>query len=453
MERTNLSNSNDMTLRNCIPIANVPRAISRAKLNATQPLVGAAMEIEEPGDDLAVAALELALRDGEEGEILDEDIVESAAPRVEASNPIKYPTKWVTADSHELILKAMGKAPNMVCNLCGATATSRKRIRLHARLHYVHSFCKWGYASKWRESIRTHQKDTRNASSDQSVHPVYEVDAASFASWRRTLNVAVDSYPGEAPTRVITCSQQPAATSSPSTSTVTASAPSTSGTRAGPARGVHRVDSSSTHASASTTASSRGRKHYSGSKSAKNRSSTDNSCPRTESRPRQPSPTRPDARQVIQKSQDNRRRASPTRHSTPARADRSSTTSHFTACTRDYRYASTAPATKPPSTTTIRPFHSDGSARWEEALTGQKRPRSPPPTRRSNEPQPPPAVRPIQSPPSESAAMRDMRRLVRRTEDRFAQLLRIIREQEDDLRDMNRAMKRQKRDKDDDRRK
>lgn len=48
--------------------------------------------------------------------------------------------------------------------------------------------------------------------------------------------------------------------------------------------------------------------------------------------------------------------------------------------------------------------------------------------------------------------MRDMRRLVRRTEDRFAQPLRIIRQQEDNLRDMNRAMKRQKRDEDDDRR-
>lgn len=48
--------------------------------------------------------------------------------------------------------------------------------------------------------------------------------------------------------------------------------------------------------------------------------------------------------------------------------------------------------------------------------------------------------------------MRDMRRLVRRTEDRFAQLLRIIRDQEEDLRDMNRAMKRQKRDDDANRR-
>lgn len=105
----------------------------------------------------------------------------------------------------------MGKSPNMLCNLCGATATSRKRIRLHARLHYVHSFCKCGYASKWRESIRSHQKDTRNSCSDQT--PVYEVDAASFASWKRTLGVAIDTYPGEIPTRIITGSTQPAATS------------------------------------------------------------------------------------------------------------------------------------------------------------------------------------------------------------------------------------------------
>lgn len=97
-----------------------------------QPIVEAVMEIDEPRDALAVAALEIALADSEEGEILDEEAVEPAEAR--ANDTTKYPHKWVTAASHELILEAMGTAPNMVCQLCQATCTSRKRLRLHARL-------------------------------------------------------------------------------------------------------------------------------------------------------------------------------------------------------------------------------------------------------------------------------------------------------------------------------
>lgn len=133
----------------------------------------------------------------------------------------------------------MGSAPSVTCQLCQAVNANRKRLRLHARLHYVLCFCSCGYNSKWREMGRTHQKDRRNAC--DSAIPVYEVDAASFASWRRTLNVALDAFPGEMPTRVIYAtpvtststashptrlSTQPPSTSRPCTSTL-----STSGTR------------------------------------------------------------------------------------------------------------------------------------------------------------------------------------------------------------------------------
>lgn len=97
------------------------------------------MEIDEPGDALAVVALEIALEEGEEGKILVEgDEPENIGANVNGKS--KLPTKWVTAESHELILEAICKAPNLQCNLCETTFTHRKRLRLHARLHYVHSF-------------------------------------------------------------------------------------------------------------------------------------------------------------------------------------------------------------------------------------------------------------------------------------------------------------------------
>lgn len=188
METTILENS-DGNLKNvsCVlpdTLIQVPVAITQASINKAMRVVGAAMEIDKPGDELAVAVLEIALAQGEEGEILEEEA--TATDRVDtgesSTEQDKHPSKWVTATNHELILEAMGTAPSMICQLCKAKCTSRrKRLRLHARFHYVHSFCKCGYNSKWRETIRAHQKDARNLC--DSTGPVYEIDSASFVSW------------------------------------------------------------------------------------------------------------------------------------------------------------------------------------------------------------------------------------------------------------------------------
>lgn len=163
------------------------------------PVTGAAMAIMTP-EDAAVAALELALAEGEEGEILSDEM--DTEPVTTGVKDQKLRTKWGAKSSHKLIGEAADKAPNLSCRLCGAVCTTRKHLRLHAQLHYVHTFRSCGYNSKWRETVRMYQKDSRN----QCIiaGSVHEVDSMSFDRWRRTVGVNQETYPGEVPTRVVT---------------------------------------------------------------------------------------------------------------------------------------------------------------------------------------------------------------------------------------------------------
>lgn len=244
-------------------------------------LTGAVMEISGEEDEMAVLALEAAMTEREEGEICDEatDSPSPAAPEAEATSTSDFPSKWVAASSHALIAAAQGTAPSLQCNLCGAEFNNRKRLRIHARVHYVQCLCPCGFNSKWRESVRSHQKDDRNSCSSKG--PVYEVDSQSFASWQRTFRTPLSSYPGEIPTRVVDATSAPTRATPASTSTATTST-------ASPA--AHAT-------SRSSNTNSKGRKHHSGSKSARDRPST--SCARTDPPPRARPPPRSDARDVI----------------------------------------------------------------------------------------------------------------------------------------------------------
>lgn len=285
----------------------------------------------------------------------------------------------MTDTSHQLIKTAMGKAPGLSCQLCGATSTSRKRLKLHARLHYVHAFCRCGYNSKWRETIRTHQKDSRNPCN--ILGPVYEVDAASFTRWKRALKVNLSTYPGEIPTRIIPCAAPPVALQKKERTT--------------PSSGPD-----------------------------------DSTCARVRIHP----PPATDARATIQQKQQHR----PSPPANPANAHRLASTSAksrpvFSASTSDTRYAHKAVV----SSTAMPSFCSDGSSRWEQALTNQsaKRSRSPASPRKD-----PSATSTdcLLSPSTD----KEMRRLIRRTEDRFHQMLRLARDQDADIADMYRVMKR-----------
>lgn len=105
------------------------------------------------------------------------------------------PAKWVIASTHRRIARAIGAAPNIICGECSQECTSRERLLCHGRVHHVHSFCRCGFGSKWRESVRKHQADKRNCCDPEGC--MYEVDQASFATWRRVLNVPVVPYLGE----------------------------------------------------------------------------------------------------------------------------------------------------------------------------------------------------------------------------------------------------------------
>lgn len=110
------------------------------------------------------------------------------------------------------MLPPTSPATNVTCHLCNYRCSRRKRLALHARLHYVYSFCRCGYGSKWRETIRKHQTNTRN-----------------------DCNVPLNTYPGEVPTRVI---QQPttSASSAFTTTTTATSMPTSMPTSTIPAR-------------------------------------------------------------------------------------------------------------------------------------------------------------------------------------------------------------------------
>lgn len=91
-----------------------------------------------------------------------------------------------------LIKDAVGLVPNIVCRQCGKTATSRKRLRVHVRQHWVNYFCSCGLSSAWRENIKKHQV---NATTQCLPGCVYEVDEASFQRWKEVLGIHVADFP------------------------------------------------------------------------------------------------------------------------------------------------------------------------------------------------------------------------------------------------------------------
>lgn len=169
----------------------------------------------EDDDASAVAALEIALTEEEEGEILDD------TPAPSTNNSEKLQAKWVTQASHQSIGLAIGGKTGLVCQLCHSVPTSRKRRRLHVRLEYVPTFFPCGYKPKWRETVRMHQKDECNTCDPKGI--IYEVNSPSFTRWQRTNGTNLPAYPGEIPTRILaptTATASPKKKKEPSASTV-----------------------------------------------------------------------------------------------------------------------------------------------------------------------------------------------------------------------------------------
>lgn len=97
--------------------------------------------------------LEIDFNDDDE-QVLDEPAptpatpAEATTPSTSAKEDDGVPAKWESVNSHKNIVAAIGSAPSVICQHCGYECTSRKRLLLHARVHWVHCLCKGGYPSK-----------------------------------------------------------------------------------------------------------------------------------------------------------------------------------------------------------------------------------------------------------------------------------------------------------------
>lgn len=129
-------------------------------------------------------ALEINLSEAEE-----QDLAAIALPTRESATSPRPITaqdreglrlKWVALATHRRIGTRLGQLAMQLARTA-STSTPHTTASLHARALWVHSFC--GYASKWRETVRKHQRNGRNHCDPDG--PVYEVDAVPFPSLRK----------------------------------------------------------------------------------------------------------------------------------------------------------------------------------------------------------------------------------------------------------------------------
>lgn len=356
----------------------------------------------------------------------------------------EIPAKWVSATTHRRIAAAIGASPNVTWGICGHVhvCSSRKRLLCHVRVHLVHSFCRCGYSSKWRESIHKHQADSRNVCDRDG--PVYEVDRASFSSWRRILHLPAVAYPGE---DLVECPALPAPqpihppVRAPSPRPAALASPSTGSS-------ISHVDTAPTTLTlAVPTVKNKSKKNKS--KKAKNneqdnpdrRTVIPTKSPHTE----EPRPAARDAREHLSR----RAPASTTAKATPTPTTVTTTIkkahpvdAFFTACTRDYRYVAVPPSSS--SSATTRPIAAvRGNHRPQAEDRPRKRERSPEPRRHSRDR----SLRLPQQPAVDDPLILDeLICLVSQMEERFLQIVRLSRAQESDLHEMRRICKRHHRD-------
>lgn len=120
---------------------------------------GHAMIVEQPE-----ATLELAVPEAEiEGLIADPA---TSAPTSDDDNAI--PTKWICKASNKQISAAIEAPPNDTCLYCRYQCTSRKRLFIHARLHWGHNFCPCSYTWRWRETVKKQRLIPRTSANTRS---------------------------------------------------------------------------------------------------------------------------------------------------------------------------------------------------------------------------------------------------------------------------------------------
>lgn len=137
--------------------------------------------------------------------------------------------KWASKASNKNISAAVGACPNETCLHCQYKCTSRKRLLVHASLHWTHNFCPCGYASRWCDTVRKHQAATGNGCHQTEVH---EVDKASYQNWQRMLQITLGPYPTDIASQTATPATVPptargdtATTTTITTTTTTCASP------------------------------------------------------------------------------------------------------------------------------------------------------------------------------------------------------------------------------------
>lgn len=125
-------------------------------------LEGAVLELHAPA--VEVQALEELQPEAPEERLLPEVRPQAEVPPPERPAAVPQllpmgdmPNRWVSGTTQAKVIAAVGPSPNYTCKHCGHECPSRKRLLVHAKLHWVQSFCVCGYNSRWKETIRKHQ--------------------------------------------------------------------------------------------------------------------------------------------------------------------------------------------------------------------------------------------------------------------------------------------------------
>lgn len=197
MEQAILANTSTTAVND--DLANSPVSTTANLSNSSLIIRIPSVQISRPAGNYVATKERAMLVDNLEREVLDIVLPEAereALVELGPANPPapegSIPTKWMSRVSNKGISAAIRSCPNDVCLYCGYQCTSRKRLLVHARLHWGHQFCPCGYASRWHETVKKHQSDeTTNCNYDS----VYEVDRPSYGNWQRMLNITLGPYP------------------------------------------------------------------------------------------------------------------------------------------------------------------------------------------------------------------------------------------------------------------
>ena len=95
----------------------------------------------------------------------------------------RIPTvEWVTRQTKDLVERAV--VNGRTCGLC-QYETSKRRIRIHIRQHYVMHFCQCGYQNVSRDQVAEHQKTTKRAGHTRANCSVYMVSESQFPAFKK----------------------------------------------------------------------------------------------------------------------------------------------------------------------------------------------------------------------------------------------------------------------------